>query len=114
MVRYYTPRLSMKSRQLLWILLSTLISVCNWISHAMFGTVVPLDATENKNRHFLIDLLTRVVLYMHVLLGRLRGLAVACRTTDHCHPCSNLGVGISEGCFNFDFASLPLKVARPI
>jgi len=29
-------------------------------------------------------------------------------------PCSNLGVGISEGCFIFDFASLPLEVARPI
>ena len=39
--------------------------------------------------------------------GRLRGLAVACWTTDHYHPCSNLGVGISEGCFIFDFASLP-------
>jgi len=23
----------------------------------------------------------------------------------HCHPCSNLGVGISEGCFIFDFVS---------
>ena len=31
--------------------------------------------------------------------GRLRGLAVACWTTDHYHPCSNTGVGISEGCF---------------
>ena len=41
-------------------------------------------------------------------------LAVACWTTDHYHPCSNLGVGISEGCFVFDFASLPLEVARPI
>ena len=46
--------------------------------------------------------------------GRLRGLAVACWTTDHYHPYSNLGVGISEGCFIFDFASLPLEVARPI
>jgi len=46
--------------------------------------------------------------------GRLRGLVVACRTTDHHYPCSNLGVGISEGCFIFDFASLTLKVARPI
>ena len=25
--------------------------------------------------------------------GRFRGLAVACWTTDHYHPCSNLGVG---------------------
>jgi len=31
--------------------------------------------------------------------GRLRGLAVACWTTDHYHPCSNPGVGISECCF---------------
>ena len=29
----------------------------------------------------------------------LRGLAVACWITDHYHPCSILGVGISEGCF---------------
>ena len=44
----------------------------------------------------------------------LLGLAVACWTTDHYHPCSNLGVRISEGCFIFDFASLPLEIARPI
>ena len=31
---------------------------------------------------------------------------------DHYHLCSNLGVGIWEGCFIFDFASLPMKVAR--
>jgi len=47
-------------------------------------------------------------------LGRLRGLAVACCTTDPYHPCSNPGVGISEGCFVFHFVSLPLEVARPI
>ena len=47
-------------------------------------------------------------------LGRFRGLAVAYWTTDHYHPCSNLGVGISEGCYIFDFASLSLEVARPI
>ena len=46
--------------------------------------------------------------------GRLRGLAVACWTTDHYHPCSNPDVGISEGCFVFYFVSLPLEVARPI
>jgi len=46
--------------------------------------------------------------------GRLRGLAVACWTTDHYHPCSNPGMGISEGCFIFHFVSLPLEVARPI
>jgi len=47
-------------------------------------------------------------------LGRLHGLAVACWTTDHYHPRSNPGVGISEGCFVFHFVSLPLEVARPI
>jgi len=47
-------------------------------------------------------------------MGLFRGLAVACWTTDHYHPCSNLGLGISEGCFIFDFDSLPLEVARPI
>ena len=44
--------------------------------------------------------------------GRLRGLAVACWTTDHYHPCSNLGVAIYEGCFVFDFASLPSSSAQ--
>ena len=53
--------------------------------------------------------------YMFMLIeGCLRGLAVACWTTDHYHPCSNLSMGISEGCFIFDFASLPLEVAQPI
>ena len=33
---------------------------------------------------------------------------------DHYHPCSNPGVGISDGCFVFHFVSLPLEVARPI
>ena len=28
--------------------------------------------------------------------------------TDHYHQCLNLGVGISEGCFIFNFTSLPL------
>ena len=41
-------------------------------------------------------------------------LTVACWTTDHYHPSSILGVGISEGCFLFDFASLPLEVASPV
>ena len=44
--------------------------------------------------------------------GRLRGLGLACLITDYSHPCSNPGVGISEGCFIFDFASLHLEVAR--
>ena len=42
------------------------------------------------------------------------GLAVAFLITDHYHPCLNLGMGISEGCFVFGFASLPLEVTRPM
>jgi len=42
------------------------------------------------------------------------GLTVACWTTDHYHLCSNLGVAISEGCFIFDFDSLPLEVTQPV
>jgi len=42
------------------------------------------------------------------MVGRLRGLAVACWTTNHYNPCSNFGVGISEECFIFDFASSAL------
>jgi len=34
--------------------------------------------------------------------------------TNNNHLSSNLGVGISEGCFIFDLASLPLEVARLI
>ena len=41
--------------------------------------------------------------HLHKVMGRLRGLA-----------CLNLGVGIPEGCFIFDFTSLPLKVVWPI
>jgi hypothetical protein len=33
-------------------------------------------------------------------------LAVACWTTDRYHPGSNLGVGISEGRFIFDFITV--------
>ena len=48
-----------------------------------------------------------IIIWIIILVtdwGRLRGLTVVCWTTDH-------GVGISEGCFIFDFASLPLEVA---
>ena len=31
-------------------------------------------------------------------------------TKYHYHPCSKLGVGVSEGCFIFDFVSLSLEV----
>ena len=36
------------------------------------------------------------------------------QTVFHNKQCSNLVVGISEGCFIVDFASLPLEVAQPI
>ena len=39
---------------------------------------------------------------------------VAHWTTDHYHLGSNLDVGIPEGCFMFDFASLTLEVTLPI
>ena len=80
------------------------------------------DAVTNDNIYLWQDVFIRNILsfireyrtiFFRLVLGRLRGLAVACRTTDHYRPCSNLGVGISEG-FVFDFASLPLEVARPI
>jgi len=42
------------------------------------------------------------------------GLAVVCWTTDHYHPCSKLGMGLTEDCFIFDFASSPSEVTEPI
>ena len=39
---------------------------------------------------------------------------VAFWNIDYYHSRSNLGVGMSEGCFIFDFDSLHLEVARPI
>jgi len=62
---------------------------------------------------FLLLLLLLYCPHMHGT-GRLGGLAVVCWTADNYHPCSNLGVGISEGCFVFHFISLSLEVARPI
>ena len=44
-------------------------------------------------------------MWIIVIVYRLRGLAVACWTTDHYQPGSNLGVGIPECCFIFDFTS---------
>ena len=40
-----------------------------------------------------------IIILILITMRRLRGLAVACWTTDNYHPCSNLGVGISEGYF---------------
>ena len=67
------------------------------------GSVISLNVFFNINR-----------VISSVKWGRLRSLVVARQTTDHYHPCSNLGVHLSEGCFIFDFVSLPLEVARPI
>ena len=71
-----------------------------------------------RNVQFMVTLICFLHLSSFPLLythqGRLHGLAVACWTTDQYHSCSNLGVGISKGCFIFDFASLPLEVALPI
>ena len=48
------------------------------------------------------------------LLGFVRRDFLITDHTDHCHLSLILGVVISEGCFIFDFASLPLEVARAI
>ena len=39
---------------------------------------------------------------------------LACWSTDHYHLCSNLRMGISEGCFISDFTLVPTEVAQPI
>ena len=52
--------------------------------------------------------------FFMVFMGPLRRLTLAFWVTDHYHPCSNLGVGISEGCFIFHFASLPMELVRLI
>ena len=84
----------------------------------MISTVIPvsyIDDIINDLRRSVADFEVYILpIYIYIYIGRLRGLAVACWTTDHYHPCSNLGVGISEGCFVFNFASLHLEVARPI
>jgi len=101
-----------KTFWLLWFVLG-LGQFTKFFMYAVFHTV---------NIH--VSLMQAIELYLHnydpyirfilSVVGRLRGLAVVCLTTDHYHPCSNLGVGIAEGCFIFDFTSLPLEVARPI
>jgi len=68
---------------------------------------------HTKNSKYLF-ILVLVYILPNKSRGALRGLVVACWTTDHYHPCSNPGVGISEGCFVFHLVSLPLEVARPI
>jgi len=44
------------------------------------------------NANILQLALIHTFVHQGVTLGRLRGLAVASWTTDHYHPCSNLGV----------------------
>ena len=57
--------------------------------------------------YFLLDARNHLLLFI-------RGLAVACWTTGHYHPRSNLGMGKSEARFIFDFVSLLLDVAQSI
>jgi len=46
--------------------------------------------------HIIIIMLSLACYNYHVInIGCLGSLAVACWTTDHYHPCSNLGVGLS-------------------
>ena len=79
------------------------------------GEIHPVRMTSLKVIVRMLRIITRCNVSIEDFKnGRLRGLAVACWTTDHCHPCLNLSVGLSEGCFIFDFASLHLEVARPI
>ena len=62
------------------IYLTVMMSVFSYVTYVSVNRWIQIDSSET-------------------CLGRLRGLAVACWTTDHYHPCSNLGMGISEGCF---------------
>ena len=83
---------------------------------AFFVINVKHHLHTNHARHVYqwILVMNQISLLPWRIWGRLRGLTVACWTTDHYHPCSNPGVAMSEGCFIFDFASLSLEVARPI
>ncbi|KAK2143518.1 hypothetical protein LSH36_834g00067 [Paralvinella palmiformis] len=68
------------------------------------------DDEEKMRSQFLCPRhLPLIIFIQHNYDECLRGLAVVCWTTDHYHLCSIRGLGISEGCFIFDFASLPLE-----
>ena len=54
------------------------------------------------------------MMIMMVMIDVFYGTGSALDHISHYNPSSNLGVGISDGCFIFDFATLPLEVARPI
>ena len=76
-----------------------------------------LKNMEKQNRKILQVSSSHYYLCIFVcthIYGCLHGLAVVCWTTDSYHLSSNLGVSIYEGCFIFDFVSLPLAVTRPI
>ena len=74
--------------------------------------------TEDINYNCLrdVEIMGRMWVYVPQTEGRLRGLTGS--TLDHRSLTTqfswNLGEVISEGCFIFDFASLPLEVALPI
>ena len=61
-----------------------------------------------------VCLIILITISLLALNWRLYGLMIVCWITDHQHPCSNLSVVISVGCFIFHFASLPLEVAQLI
>ena len=84
--------------------------VCSFLfKHKIIYLIKPFNRSSDENANiFVSDYSSKET------EGHHRCLAVACWTTDHYHPCSNLGAGTSEGCFIFDVASLPLEVARPI
>jgi len=44
----------------------------------------------------------KIYQFYEMMKGRLRGLVVVLWTTYYYHPYSNLGVGISQGCFKFN------------
>ena len=58
--------------------------------------------------HYSVDLVARYQEGTSVVQPVARWITV------HYHLSSNLGVGISEGCFSFDIASLLLALVRPI
>jgi len=54
----------------------------------------------------------RLMIYVREMISE--RVKIAHWITDHYHLSLNLTMGISEGCFIFDFASLPLEVTQPI
>ena len=76
--------------------------------------VTPKDDTSAHTLNINAYILTYILTLIHFHKGASVVLLVARWTTNHNHLSSNLSVDISEGCFIFDFASLPLEIARPI